>query len=116
MTKKTKMVLGGVAVLGVAYYLYKRSQDGGMASMSGYSNFDGVRMSRFANMSGTPMGVSMSRFANASGILDPKVVTQTTPPRTTGRQRVCVRQEKDGSTTTYTSFGGRCPYGGVPTV
>jgi hypothetical protein len=101
MTKKTKMVLGGVAVLGVAYYLYKRSQDGGMASMSGYSNFDGVRM---------------SSFANASGILDPKVVTQTTPPRTTGRQRVCVRQEKDGSTTTYTAFGGRCPYGGVPTV
>ena len=101
MTKKTKMILGGVAVLGLAYYLYKKSQDGGMASMSGYSNMDGVRM---------------SRFANASGIVDPKTMTSTTPPKSTGRQRVCVRQEKDGSTTTYTSFGGRCPYGGVPTA
>jgi hypothetical protein len=91
MTKKTKMVLGGVAVLGLAYYLWKKSQDGGMASMSGYSNFDGVRMSRFANASG--MGST-----------------------STGRQRVCVRQEKDGSTTTYTSFGGRCPYGGTPSA
>jgi hypothetical protein len=95
MTKKTKMILGGVAVLGLAYYLYKKSQDGGMASMSGYSNMDGVRMSRFANAS----GLSMSPFSGS-----------------TRRQRVCVRQEKDGSTTTYTSFGGRCPYGGVPTA
>lgn len=85
MTKKTKMVVGAVAVLGVAYYLWKRSQ--GMANMSGYSNFDGVRMSSFANASG---------MGSAS----------------TGRRRVCVRQEKDGSTTTYTSIGGGCPYGG----
>ena len=99
MTKKTKMVVGAVAVLGVAYYLYKKSQDKEMASMSGYSNMDGVRM---------------SRFANASGIVDPKTMTPTLPPRTTNRQRVCVRMEKDGSTTTYTaSGGGRCPYGGT---
>jgi hypothetical protein len=91
MTKKTKMVLGGVAVLGLAYYLWKKSQDGGMASMSGYSNMDGVRMSRFANASG---------MGSAS----------------TGRRRVCTRMEKDGSTTTYTSFGGRCPYGGTPSA
>ena len=90
MTKKTKMVVGAVAVLGVAYYLYKKSQDKEMASMSGYSNMDGVRMSRFANAS----GLSMSPFA--------------------GRQRTCTRMEKDGSTTTYTaSGGGRCPYGGT---
>jgi hypothetical protein len=32
----------------------------------------------------------------------------------TSRPRVCVRREKDGSSTTYTaSAGGRCPYGGV---
>ena len=92
MTKKTKMILGGVAVLGVAYYLYKRSQDGGMASMSGYSNMDGVRMSRFANAS----GLSMSPFAGTSS-----------------RRQVCTRMEKDGSSTTYTAFGGRCPYGGT---
>jgi hypothetical protein len=109
MTKKTKMILGGVAVLGVAYYLYKRSQDGGMASMSGYSNMDGVRMSRFANMSGTPMGVSMSRFANASGL------SMSPFAGSTARRRVCTRMEKDGSSTTYTAFGGRCPYGGTIT-
>jgi hypothetical protein len=79
MTKKTKMVLGGVAVLGVAYYLWKKSQDKGMANMSGYSNASG--------------------FASTGS---------------TGRQRVCVRMEKDGSTTTYTATGGgRCPYGGT---
>jgi hypothetical protein len=92
MTKKTKMILGGVAVLGVAYYLYKKSQDKEMASMSGYSNMDGVRMSRFANAS----GLSMSPFSGS-----------------TARRRVCTRMEKDGSSTTYTAFGGRCPYGGT---
>jgi hypothetical protein len=79
MTKKTKMVVGAVAVLGVAYYLYKKSQDKEMANMSGFANASGLSMSPFA-----------------------------------GRQRVCVRMEKDGSTTTYTaSGGGRCPYGGT---
>jgi hypothetical protein len=40
MTKKTKMVVGAVAVLGVAYYLWKRSQ--GMANMSGFANASGM--------------------------------------------------------------------------
>ena len=98
MTKKTKMILGGVAVLGVAYYLYKKSQDKEMASMSGYSNMDGVRM---------------SRFANASGIVDPKTMTTTPPPRT-GRQQKCQVMNKDGSSWTYNATYGRCDrYGGT---
>jgi len=102
------MILGGVAVLGLAYYLYKRSQDGGMASMSGYSNFDGVRMSRFANMSGTPMGVSMSRFANASGL------SMSPFAGSTGRQQKCQVMNKDGSSWTYNATYGRCDrYGGT---
>lgn len=89
MTKKTKMVLGGVAVLGLAYYLWKKSQDGGMASMSGYSNFDGVRMSSFANASG---------MGSAS----------------TGRRKTCQVMNKDGSSWTYYATNGHCDrYGGT---
>jgi hypothetical protein len=89
MTKKTKMVVGAVAVLGLAYYLWKKSQDGGMASMSGYSNFDGVRMSSFANASG---------MGSAS----------------TGRRQKCQVTEKDGSTWEYNATYGSCRrYGGT---
>jgi len=123
MTKKTKMILGGVAVLGLAYYLYKRSQDGGMASMSGYSNMDGVRMSRFANMSGTPMGVSMSRFANMSGtpmgvsmsrFANASGLSMSPFAGSTGRQQKCQVMNKDGSSWTYNATYGRCDrYGGT---
>ena len=55
------------------------------------------------------MGVSMSRFANASGL------SMSPFAGSTARRRVCTRMEKDGSSTTYTAFGGRCPYGGTIT-
>lgn len=86
MTKQTKMILGGVAVLGLAYYLLNRGK--------GMKNMDGVRMSAFANMG----GVEMSDFANAEGT------------------RVCVRINENGSTTTYNEYGGHypCPHGGTP--
>jgi hypothetical protein len=90
MTKKTKMILGGVAVLGLAYYLLNRGK--GMKNMSGvsmsrFANMDGVRMSRFANMG----GVEMSDFANAQG------------------KRLCVHTNPDGSTNSYSPLNGsRC--------
>jgi hypothetical protein len=86
MTKQTKMILGGVAVLGLAYYLLNRGK--------GMKNMDGVRMSRFANMTG--MGLEMSDFANAEG------------------KRLCVRTNPNGSTTMYTPYQGyRCYNGGT---
>jgi hypothetical protein len=59
MTKKTKMLLGGVAVLGLAYFLYQRSQK--MANMSGMANFGGVDdMSDFANAEGKRLCVRIN--------------------------------------------------------
>jgi hypothetical protein len=51
MTKQTKMILGGVAVLGLAYFLLKGKK--GMANMSGMANFGGMDDSdNFANAQG----------------------------------------------------------------
>ena len=82
MTKQTKMILGGVAVLGLAYYLLNRGK--------GMKNMDGVRMSAFANMG----GVEMSDFANAQG------------------RRLCVHVNPNGSTSEYSPIGGSRCYSG----
>ena len=93
MTKQTKMILGGVAVLGLAYFLLKGKK--GMANMSG-------------------MGVEMSDFANAVGMSDfGDVIPQENFANAEGR-RLCVRTNPNGSTSMYTPHGGgRCPYGGT---
>lgn len=94
MTKQTKMILGGVAVLGLAYYLLNRGK--------GMKNMDGVRMSRFANASG--MGVGMSDFGD--------VIPSDNFANITGK--MCVYTNSNGNIEQYTSHGGRnpCPYGG----
>ena len=99
MTKQTKMILGGVAVLGLAYYLLNRGK--GMKNMSG-----------MANMSG--MGLEMSDFSNAVGMSDfGDVIPQENFANAEGR-RLCVRTNPNGSTSMYTPHGGsRCPYGGT---
>jgi hypothetical protein len=93
MTKQTKMILGGVAVLGLAYYLLNRGK--GMKNMTG-------------------MGLEMSDFSNAVGISDfGDVIPQENFANAQGR-RLCVRTNPNGSTSMYTPHGGsRCPYGGT---
>lgn len=92
MTKQTKMILGGVAVLGLAYYLLNRGK--GMKNMTG-------------------MGLQMSDFSNAVGVSDfGDVIPQENFANAEGR-RLCVRINPNGSTSQYTPHGGsRCPYGG----
>jgi hypothetical protein len=60
MTKQTKMILGGVAVLGLAYYLLNRGK--GMANMTGM----GLEMSDFANAQGRRLCVHVNPNGSTS--------------------------------------------------